>query len=121
LVIVLAVTMPVATQGPGSRGGATVMINGAEAVAGDVLVKFAGALDRGERQQLNYQMDADRDEEVGGVGNNAVGVAGVNWIASIMGAKFLNASGSGSTADAINAIEFTRRTSPCRRRRLRRL
>jgi subtilisin family serine protease len=44
---------------------------------------------------------------IGGVGNNGVGVAGVNWVASIMGSKFLNASGSGSTADAIKAIEFT--------------
>ncbi len=44
---------------------------------------------------------------IGGVGNNAQGVAGVNWTASIMGSKFLNAQGSGTTADAINAIEFT--------------
>jgi subtilisin family serine protease len=44
---------------------------------------------------------------IGGIGNNIIGVAGVNWTASIMGAKFLNAAGSGTTADAINAIEFT--------------
>ena len=44
---------------------------------------------------------------IGGVGNNGVGVAGVNWTASIMGAKFLNSGGSGTTAGAINAIEFT--------------
>ena len=44
---------------------------------------------------------------IGGVGNNGVGVAGVNWTASIMGAKFLNSGGSGTTANAINAIEFT--------------
>lgn len=44
---------------------------------------------------------------IGAVGNNGVGVAGVNWIASIMGAKFLNSGGSGTTAGAINAIEFT--------------
>jgi len=44
---------------------------------------------------------------IGAVGNNGVGVAGVNWVASIMGSKFLNASGSGTTANAINAIEFT--------------
>ncbi len=43
---------------------------------------------------------------IGAVGNNAVGVAGVNWTASIMGSKFLNATGSGTTAGAINAIEF---------------
>lgn len=43
---------------------------------------------------------------IGAVGNNGVGVAGVNWTASIMGLKFLNSRGSGTTADAINAIEF---------------
>ena len=44
---------------------------------------------------------------IGAAGNNGVGVAGVNWTASIMGVKFLNAAGSGSTAGAINSIEFT--------------
>ena len=43
---------------------------------------------------------------IGGRGNNGTGVAGVNWTASIMGLKFLNASGSGSTVGAINAIDF---------------
>ena len=43
---------------------------------------------------------------IGAVGNNDFGVVGVNWTASIMGAKFPNAGGSGTTAGAINAIEF---------------
>ena len=43
---------------------------------------------------------------IGAVGNNGVGVVGVNWVASMMGLKFLNASGSGTTSDAIAAIEF---------------
>jgi len=43
---------------------------------------------------------------IGAVGNNGVGVVGVNWIASVMGAKFLNSAGSGTSANAINAIEF---------------
>ncbi|HEV3060526.1 MAG TPA: S8 family serine peptidase [Vicinamibacterales bacterium] len=43
---------------------------------------------------------------VGAVGNNALGVVGVNQVASIMGIKFLDATGSGTNADAINAIEF---------------
>jgi subtilisin family serine protease len=33
-------------------------------------------------------------------------VAGVNWTTSIMGLKFLTASGSGNTADAIECIQF---------------
>jgi subtilisin family serine protease len=43
---------------------------------------------------------------IGGRGNNGAGVAGVNWTTSIMGLKFLSASGGGATADAIKAIDF---------------
>ena len=47
---------------------------------------------------------------IGGVGNNGVGVAGVNWTARIMASKFLDASGSGSLGDAVDAIEFVIQT-----------
>jgi subtilisin family serine protease/subtilisin-like proprotein convertase family protein len=43
---------------------------------------------------------------IGAVGNNAVGVAGVNWNVKIMALKFLDASGSGSTSNAVRAIDF---------------
>lgn len=43
---------------------------------------------------------------IGGVGNNGIGVAGVNHEVSIMGLKFLSAGGSGSTAGAIAAIDY---------------
>jgi subtilisin family serine protease len=43
---------------------------------------------------------------IGAVGNNGIGVAGLNWFANMMGLKFLSASGSGTVGDAINAIEF---------------
>src|SRR5207244_3261721 len=43
---------------------------------------------------------------IGAVGNNGTGVVGVNWTASIMGLKFLDSTGSGNTADAIDAIDF---------------
>jgi subtilisin family serine protease len=43
---------------------------------------------------------------IGAQGNNAAGVTGVNWKASIMPLKFMDASGTGTTADAIAAIEF---------------
>jgi subtilisin family serine protease len=43
---------------------------------------------------------------IGAVGNNGIGVAGVNWNTSIIGAKFLNSGGSGTTQDAIDAIDF---------------
>ncbi|MFQ5645500.1 MAG: S8 family peptidase [bacterium] len=43
---------------------------------------------------------------IGAVGNNALGVAGVNWQSSIMALKFLPASGSGSTSDAITCLDY---------------
>jgi subtilisin family serine protease len=43
---------------------------------------------------------------VGAAGNNGIGVAGVNWITSLIGAKFLDASGRGFTDDAVETIEF---------------
>ena len=43
---------------------------------------------------------------IGAAGNNGLGVFGVNWTTSIMGLKFLDASGSGTTAGAIGAIDF---------------
>ena len=43
---------------------------------------------------------------IGAVGNNGVGITGVSWVTSMMGLKFLSSSGSGSTANAIKAIEF---------------
>jgi regulation of enolase protein 1 (concanavalin A-like superfamily) len=44
---------------------------------------------------------------IGAVGNNGTGVAGVNWSASIMPVKFIDADGLGSYGDAIRAIDFT--------------
>lgn len=39
-------------------------------------------------------------------GNNGIGVVGVNWEAQVMGAKFLSASGGGTTAGAIKAVVY---------------
>ena len=44
---------------------------------------------------------------IGGVGNNGIGVAGVNWQVTVMGAKFLSGAGSGTTANAVLAVEYT--------------
>ena len=43
---------------------------------------------------------------IGAVGNNALGVVGVNWNVKIMALKFLDANGSGSTSDAIEALNY---------------
>ena len=43
---------------------------------------------------------------IGGVGGNGKGVSGVSQRVSIMGLKFLSGQGSGTTADAIKAIDY---------------
>jgi len=43
---------------------------------------------------------------IAGRGNNGLGVTGVNWQCRLMACRFLNVSGSGSTADAIEAINY---------------
>jgi subtilisin family serine protease len=43
---------------------------------------------------------------IGAIGDNTIGVAGVNWTVSIMPLKFLDSRGSGSTSDAIEAILY---------------
>ena len=43
---------------------------------------------------------------IGAAGNNGLGIAGVNWNVSLMALKFLSASGTGTTADAVSAILY---------------
>lgn len=43
---------------------------------------------------------------IGAIGNNGVGVVGVNWHVKIMALKFLGANGSGSTSAAIQALNY---------------
>ncbi len=42
---------------------------------------------------------------IGATGNNASGVTGVNWTASILPVKFLSSNGSGLLSDALRAID----------------
>ena len=44
----------------------------------------------------------------GAVGNNGVGVAGVNWSVGLMSLKFLDQNGFGDTLDAIDAIQYAK-------------
>ncbi|MEY8876153.1 MAG: S8 family serine peptidase [Leptothrix sp. (in: b-proteobacteria)] len=44
---------------------------------------------------------------IGAVGNNGLGVVGINWTTQLMGVKMLDASGMGTLADAIDALEYT--------------
>ncbi len=43
---------------------------------------------------------------IGAVGNNGIGVAGVNWRVKIMPLKFLGGDGSGTLANALSAILY---------------
>src|SRR4051794_4416663 len=43
---------------------------------------------------------------VAAAGNNGVGVTGVSWNSKIMALKFLDANGSGATADAIECLNY---------------
>jgi serine protease len=43
---------------------------------------------------------------IGAVGNNGVGVVGVNWHIQVMVLKFLNDSGSGYTSAAVSALNY---------------
>jgi subtilisin family serine protease len=43
---------------------------------------------------------------IGAVGNNSVGVTGVNWKTTILPVKWLNSSGSGTTSDLISALDW---------------
>lgn len=43
---------------------------------------------------------------IGAVGNNGVGIVGVNWNVSIVGLKFLDKEGNGTLANAVLAIEY---------------
>ncbi len=43
---------------------------------------------------------------IGGLGNNSIGVVGVNWNVQLMACKFLDYFGSGTIADAIDCLNY---------------
>jgi subtilisin family serine protease len=45
---------------------------------------------------------------VGAVGNNGVGIAGINWGVKLMACKFIDRSGNYSVSDAITALDYAR-------------
>lgn len=44
---------------------------------------------------------------IGAVGNNGIGVTGVDWKAKLLACKCLNASGTGNAADATECVQYT--------------
>ena len=47
---------------------------------------------------------------IGGRGNNALGVSGLCWEATVMPVKFMNSKGQGSTSDAVAGMEYAIQT-----------
>ncbi len=45
---------------------------------------------------------------IGAVGNNALGVSGVNWNVTLLPCKFIDSTGTGSTGDAITCLDFVK-------------
>ena len=45
---------------------------------------------------------------IGAVGDNGIGMAGLNWNVQLMALKFLGADGSGTTEDAIRSLDYAR-------------
>lgn len=45
---------------------------------------------------------------IGATGNNGVGVVGVNWTTRLLACKFLSASGSGATSDAVACLDYVK-------------
>jgi len=45
---------------------------------------------------------------IGAVGNNGIGVTGVNWQVSLMSLKFLTGDGAGSSANLLNAFAYAK-------------
>ncbi len=43
---------------------------------------------------------------IGALGNNAIGVVGVNWLVSMVPLKFLDSTGSGYISDALAALDY---------------
>lgn len=45
---------------------------------------------------------------IGAVGNNGAGIVGVNWNVKMIGCKFLDANGKGSTSNAITCLQYVK-------------
>src|SRR5437660_2103887 len=68
LVCALLVTRPIAVLKSAGALPQIVTMDGVPVVAGEVLVKYRRALQSRERQQIDVQVDADRNDAIGGAG-----------------------------------------------------
>ncbi|HUR34836.1 MAG TPA: S8 family peptidase [Vicinamibacterales bacterium] len=83
----------------------TVSIDGASITCAAGTHGF-NAIDRSCDPMDDHDHGTHVSGTIGAAGNNGRGVVGVNWNARLIGIKFLDADGSGTTADAVAAMEF---------------
>jgi subtilisin family serine protease len=96
-------------QNPGESGGGKEnndRDDDGNGIKDDVFgVKFANGVGSGDPKDDN-EHGTHCAGTIGAVGDNGTGVVGVNWKVKIMALKFLDASGSGATNDAIRCIDY---------------
>src|SRR6476660_7729668 len=68
LAVAALVAKPAAQGGGGASTPQIVNVNGRPAVAGEVLVKYRRALRSDEKEQLDQQTGADRNDAIGSAG-----------------------------------------------------
>ncbi len=82
------------------------MDNDGNGIADDIFgARFSGGAGSGDPMDDNSH-GTHCAGTIGAIGNNSLGVAGVNWKVKIMALKFLEAGGSGFTDDAIRCIDY---------------
>jgi subtilisin family serine protease len=96
-------------KNPGESGGGKET-NGVDddgnGIEDDVFgAKFSGGVGTGDPKDDN-EHGTHCAGTIGAAGNNGIGVAGVNWKVQIMALKFLDATGSGATNDAVRCIDY---------------
>lgn len=90
---------------PGETSG-DGLDNDGNGIVDDVFgAKFANSIGSGDPMDDNSH-GSHCAGTIGAVGDNSIGVVGVNWNIKIMALKFLDASGSGFTNDAVRCIDY---------------
>jgi hypothetical protein len=85
---------------PGGIGGCAAGTHGFDVLAGE------SACDPMDTDSMYGGHGTHVAGIIGAVGNNGVGVAGVNWTTSIMAVKWLDSESAGSTSDLLSALQM---------------
>ena len=88
---------------PNMASGSSLSVNGLPSVS---LTKGFNAITDREDAMDDNMHGTHCAGVIGAKGNNNVGIAGVNWAVKLTGCKFLDSSGSGSVADALQCLDW---------------